>query len=73
MIISVTKNAADNLLIQTHALDSPATGIGFSNIYSLYLAIRSKNYLLEKRNKAQDSENQLVIFIITSQYTKKEF
>jgi len=52
---------------RTNALRSPDTGIGFCIIYLLYLTIRSTNYLLEKRNEAQGIENQLEIFIITSQ------
>jgi hypothetical protein len=55
---------------QTHALYRPATWIGFSIIYTLYPALRSKKYLLEQHNKAQESEYKLVHFIITKEYTK---
>ena len=55
---------------QTHVLDHPATGIGFSIIYTLYLALRSTKDLLEQHNKTQDSENKLANFIIKKEYTK---
>jgi hypothetical protein len=58
---------------QTHALDRPDTGIDFSIICSLYLAIRNTQYLLEQHNKAQNSENKLEIFINTKEYTKSNF
>jgi len=47
---------------QTHALDIPTTGIGFSVIYSMYLEIRSTKKLLENHNKAQDIENKISNF-----------
>jgi hypothetical protein len=56
--------------MQTNALDRPATVIGFSIIYTLYLALRNTKYLLEQHNKAQESENKLANFLIKKQYTK---
>ena len=41
---------------QTHNLDRPAKGIGFSVIYLFYPVIHSKQLLLEQHNKSQDSE-----------------
>jgi hypothetical protein len=55
---------------QTHALYRRATGIGFSIIYTLYLALRSTTYLLEQHNKSQESEDKLANFIIKKEYTK---
>jgi hypothetical protein len=58
---------------ETHALDRPDAGIGFSIICSFYLAIRSTYYFLEQHNKAQNIEDKIEIFIITKDCTKNNF
>jgi hypothetical protein len=59
---------------QTLALDIPATGMGFSVIYSLYLTIRSTKLLLEKYSKAQGSVNKISNFYIyVTEHKKKNF
>ena len=55
---------------QTHALDRPSTGIGFSVIYPLYLALCCTMYLLDQHKKAQENQNKLANFIIKKEYTK---
>jgi hypothetical protein len=55
---------------QTQALDRPATGIGFSIIYSFHLAICIMQYLLVESNKSQDNENKLAILAIKSKCMK---
>jgi hypothetical protein len=44
---------------QTHALYRPTTGIGFSIMYTLHLALQSIKHLVQQSNKAQESEKRI--------------